>query len=87
MLRGLRRAGRIVRLRIQISDSPGILAKVSTVIGESGANIIEVQHHRLMSDVPAKLAELDALVETHGRTHAEKILTSLRRDGFPAEIL
>ena len=86
MLRGLRREGRIVRLRIEISDTPGILARVSTLIGESGANIIEVQHHRMMSDVPAKLAELDVLVETHGRTHGQRLLDTLQREGFPAEI-
>lgn len=87
MLRRLRREGRIVRLRIKINDSPGVLAKVSNLIGANGANIIEVQHHRLLSDVPARLAELDALVETHGLTRAQEILTALQQEGFPTQLL
>ena len=40
------------------------LATVSRVIGDMGANIIEVAHNRLALDVPAKGAEFDIMIET-----------------------
>lgn len=84
MLRGLKRDGRIVRIRIEISDQPGVLSRVASLIGETGANIMEIEHQRLFSAVPAKQAELDVVLEIHGRAHLERILGSLREQGFPA---
>ena len=55
LLRGLVRDGRIVRLRLMIGDAPGQLARVTTVIGKLGGNIVEVQHQRLFgSGVPRR---------------------------------
>ena len=42
LLRGLLRAGRLLRLRMDIPDRPGVLAGIATKIGMSGGNIIEV---------------------------------------------
>ena len=58
--------GRIARLRIDISDEPGMLAAISTTIGKCGGNIVEIYHQRLFYDVPAKLAKIDAVIETRG---------------------
>ncbi len=82
--RGLQREGRIVRIRIEITDQPGVLSTVARLIGETGANIIEIEHQRLFSAVPAKQAELDVVLETHGKDHVERILAGLREHGFPA---
>lgn len=87
LMRGLMRAGRMVRLRIELSDAPGALAKVAALIGESGGNIIEVNHQRLFSDVPVKFAEIDVLVETVGRDHVLRLIERLRGDGFPTRQL
>jgi hypothetical protein len=45
--RELVRESRIVSLRIIGDDRPGLLANVSAIIGQMGANIIEVAHNRL----------------------------------------
>ena len=82
LLRGLARQGRIVRLRIQISDTPGLLARVSSLIGEAGGNIVEVYHQRLHYDIPVKQAELDVVVETLDVTHVHRIIDSLDDAGF-----
>jgi threonine dehydratase len=82
LLRGLARQGRIVRLRIQISDMPGLLARVSSLIGDAGGNIVEVYHQRLHYDIPVKQAELDVVVETLDVTHVHRIIDSLNDAGF-----
>ena len=67
----------------QANDQPGLLAKVSTVIGESGGNIIEVNHNRLALDVPAKGAEFDITIETRDARHTQEIIDALTKAGFP----
>jgi len=74
--------GRIARLRIDISDEPGMLAAISTAIGRCGGNIVEIYHQRLFYDVPAKLAKIDAVIETRGPAHVDEIITALRAANF-----
>ncbi|GAB6053780.1 threonine ammonia-lyase [Magnetospira thiophila] len=87
LMRGLARTGRLVRLRISIPDRPGQLAEVARAIGDSGGNIIEIQHQRLFHDVPVKATELDVVVETRGPDHTGILLAKLREAGCPARQL
>jgi threonine dehydratase len=81
------RAGRLVRLRIEISDIPGALAKIAAIIGEQGGNIVEIYHQRLFQDVPVKLAEVDAVIETRDPRHVGALVAALSASGFPARLL
>ena len=74
--------GRIARLRIDISDEPGMLAAITASIGKCGGNIVEIYHQRLFYDVPAKLAKIDAVIETRGPDHVDEIIASLRTANF-----
>jgi threonine dehydratase len=87
LMRGLARAGRLVRLRVEISDAPGVLAKIARIIGENGGNIVEVYHHRLFYDVPVKLAELDVVIETRNPAHVGEVVATLRRAGYPTRLM
>jgi threonine dehydratase len=81
--RSLVREKRITSVRIVGSGQPGLLAKVSTVIGDNGGNIIEVAHNRMALDVPAKGAEFDITIETRDALHTQEILAALTAAGFP----
>jgi len=87
LMRGLVLEGRIVRLRIALTDSPGALAKATRILGEAGANIVEVYHQRLFHDVPVKMAEIDVILETRDRTHVQAIVDRLGKGGFPTELM
>ncbi len=87
LMRGLVRDGRLVRLRIDIQDQPGVLGSVARLIGEAGGNIVEVYHQRLFHNVPLKQAELDIVVETRDADHVDAILKSLCEAGHPATML
>ncbi|HUI18679.1 MAG TPA: threonine ammonia-lyase [Alphaproteobacteria bacterium] len=87
LMRGLARQGKLACFRVEISDAPGLLARVAGLIGEKGGNIIEVQHQRLYYDVPVTMAELDVVVETRNPAHVEEILASLRSCGYKARLL
>ena len=82
MVRELQRTERIVSFRLSIPDRPGVLGQIATRLGQLDANILEVYHHRLFLDVPAKGAKLDVTVETRNRAHGEEIHAALETDGF-----
>ena len=83
LTRELVRDQRLVSLRIIGDDRPGLLATVSAVIGQMGANIVEVAHNRLALDVPAKGAEFDIMIETRDAQHTQEIMDALRECGYP----
>ena len=74
--------GRLARLRIDISDEPGMLAAITASISRCGGNIVEIYHQRLFYDVPAKLAKIDAVIETRGPDHVTEIIDELRGANF-----
>lgn len=82
ILRGMVRDGRITRLTFDIDDTPGQLSDISRIIGESGANVVEVIHQRMMQSVSLKRAELDVVVEARDKNHVEALLKLLRDAGF-----
>jgi len=82
LMRGLVREGRLVSLRVAITDTPGALAKVSGLIADCGGNIVEVYHQRLFYDVPVKLAEVDVVVETLDAGHVRTLIEKLTEAGF-----
>ncbi len=82
LTRVLAREGRISRLTIDLQDRPGQLARVALVLGRSGANIVEVLHQRLFSDLPAKAAELQVVIETRDGDHLSDVIKALTDDGL-----
>ncbi|MBX3464616.1 MAG: threonine ammonia-lyase [Planctomycetes bacterium] len=87
LLRGLQRDGKIAKLRISIQDVPGVLARVTQMIGAAGADIIDIEHQRLFNNLAPRQAELDVVMETRGRAHVDRILLTLEAAGFPARAL
>ncbi|MCP4330821.1 MAG: threonine ammonia-lyase [Alphaproteobacteria bacterium] len=87
LVRGLVRDGRLVKIRVEISDQPGALAQVSEILGKLGGNIVEVYHQRMFYDVPVKLAELDVVVETRDIEHAQAIVSALEEEGYPTRMM
>ena len=80
--RELVREKKMIVYRILGDDRPGMLSKMSAVIGGIGGNIIDVVHNRLALDVPAKGAEFDIMVETRGAAHADEIRRGLEEAGY-----
>ncbi len=84
--RGLMEAGRIVRLTVTLPDRPGALAALSAVLAAERANILEIVHDRLRSNIDFGEAEVELLLATRGPDHIESILKSLRsHDYTPTE--
>jgi threonine dehydratase len=86
LARELAREGRLTQLTIDLVDRPGRLAKVANLLGEAGANIVEVYHQRIFSDLPAKAALLELVIETRDRDHLNDTVKCLKAAGFAVEV-
>jgi threonine dehydratase len=83
ILRELARQGRIMSLVLSIEDRPGVLAKIASLIGDAGGNILEVSHNRLMTGAGAKSADLGLVIEARDDAHADEIKAHLSDAGYP----
>jgi threonine dehydratase len=83
--RGMVRSGRLARLRVDLRDVPGALAKVTALIADRQANIEEVHHQRAFSGLPVQSAEVDFVLQTRGHDHVQAVLDALTGAGFNAE--
>ena len=81
------REGRVVRMRVEIDDRPGVLADVARLIGECGANIIDVAHQRHFHDVSSKNVELDVTFETRAPADVDAIIAKLHSAHYITSIL
>ena len=87
IVRGLARVGRLMRIAVDIPDSPGRLAQVAQIIGDLGGNIVEVFHERAFSALPVKSAALVVVMETRNTEHGRQITGRLTEAGFPNRVL
>jgi threonine dehydratase len=82
--RGLVKDGRLVRISVALMDKPGQLARVSAIIANCRANVIEVHHTRAFAyrfgDTTLQLT-----LETRGLEHVAEILHALRERGYQVE--
>jgi threonine dehydratase len=82
--RGLVKDGRLVRVLVHLQDKPGQLAKVSAIIAQHRANVIEVHHTRAFAyrfgDTTLQLT-----LETRGPEHVDEILRALRERGYQVQ--
>jgi threonine dehydratase len=87
LTRQLAREGRLSRLHFDIVDRPGQLAAVVTVLSNVGANIVEVSHQRIFTDLPAKAVVLEVVIETRDRSHLASTIESLKAADIDVEVL
>jgi threonine dehydratase len=79
---GLVTDGRLARFTVAISDRPGGLAKLSTVIASTGASIKEIQHDRAFSGPDLSAVRVVCVVETTGHEHVKQLHAALGDAGI-----
>jgi threonine dehydratase len=80
---GLVAAGRYMSLRLAIPDRPGELARVLGVLGDSGANVLDVEHSRTGRALHVDEVEIAVQLETRGRSHGDEVLRALAGAAYP----
>jgi threonine dehydratase len=82
LIRELVRCGRIARLRIGAQDRPGALAAITACFHEAGVNIIETNHQRIFSKLPAKDTVVEVECEARDAEAVDALVKRLEGKGF-----
>jgi threonine dehydratase len=85
LVRDLVRQGRIARLRVCAQDRPGALAAITAKVFEAGANIIEVNHSRIFTRLPAKDTVIEVECEARDPAAIDDVVRRLEEAGFEVE--
>jgi threonine dehydratase len=79
-------AGRRLVVLTRVPDRPGSLARLLVLVGESGANLIHVEHLREGIDLHVRETGVQLTLETRGRDHADAVLARVREGGYEVEV-
>ena len=85
LVRELVRCGRIARLKINAQDRPGALAAITAIFHECGVNIIETNHHRIFTRLPAKDTMIEVECEARDAEAITTLVERLEAVGFHVE--
>jgi threonine dehydratase len=85
--RGLIKAGRKVQFRMIIPDRPGQLQQVLAAIAETQSNVVGINHDRSKKKVAVGYAEVEFVLETLDKAHADALLSMLAAKGYEVEVL
>ncbi len=83
--RALLERGRLLSLRVALSDRPGSLGRLTTLLGTQGANILHLFHDRLARELPLDYTRVELNLETRGPDHRETVLKALKDAGYQVE--
>jgi threonine dehydratase len=85
LIRELVRRGRIARLKIGAQDRPGALAAITACFHAAGVNIIETNHQRIFSKLPAKDTVIEVECEARDAQAIDALVARLEGKGFVVE--
>jgi threonine dehydratase len=83
--RGLVKDGRLVRLRVHLGDFPGALNKLTSILAQHRANIVETAYDRAYHGVNLGETAIDITMETRGPDHIAEIISALGAAGYAHE--
>jgi len=85
--KGLATMGRMVKIFILLKDKPGALKEVVDELASLSANIVEVVHDRLSSNVHAGTTGVTLSLETEDQKHMDKLIQHLKDKDIDFKVL
>jgi threonine dehydratase len=85
--KGLGTMGRMMKVFILLKDKPGALKEVVDELASFSANIVEVVHDRLSSNVPAGTTGVTLSLETENNEHAEQLIEHLKNKQIDFKVI
>jgi threonine dehydratase len=83
--RGLVKDGRLVRLRVHLGDFPGALHRLTSILAQHRANIVETDYDRAYHGVNLGETAIEITMETRGPDHIAEIISALGAAGYAHE--
>ena len=85
LVRDLVRQGRIARLHVAAHDQPGALAAITAKVYEAGVNVLEINHSRIFTSLPAKDTMIEVECEARDPQSIDDVVARLEAAGFRVE--
>jgi threonine dehydratase len=79
--RGQIQRGRLCELSVVVPDVPGSLSRLTQILAEHKANILQVHHDRLRQGLNLKETRIDFVLETTSHEHIKKIIEAMEKTG------
>jgi threonine dehydratase len=73
--------GRLCELSVIVPDIPGSLSRLTQILADNRANILEVHHDRIGTDLGMKQTKIDFVIETISHEHIEAIRLAIQKTG------
>ncbi|MEA2271775.1 MAG: threonine dehydratase [Solirubrobacteraceae bacterium] len=80
-------AGRRLVLLTRLPDRPGSMARLLACVGDTGANLLDVQHVREALDLHVRETAVQLVLETRGPEHAAQVLKAVADAGYETRVL
>lgn len=80
--RGLVRSHRLVRLRVEIPDTPGSLANVTSILGQLDSNIMDIEHQRAFAGSTVRATVVELVLQMRGEEQEDQVCAALRNAGY-----
>ena len=80
--RGLVKDGRLLRLRVHLPDYPGALHRLTGILADHRANIVETSYDRTYYGVNLGETAIDITMETRGPEQIAELLSALEAAGY-----
>jgi len=80
-------AGRRLVVFTRVPDRPGSLARLLSLVGEAGANLVDVEHAREGLDLHVRETAVQLVLETRGREQSAGVLDRIREAGYEARVV
>ncbi|MCX7921727.1 MAG: threonine ammonia-lyase [Clostridia bacterium] len=84
--KGLIKSGRKVEIKTILKDKPGQLRGLIDLLAGAKVNIVSINHYRDKEGIELGFAEVNMVLETKNREHAEALCNMLRNKGYKIEI-
>lgn len=85
--RGLVIRARVFCFAVELSDTPGELEKIASILSSQRANIIQLDHNQFKTIDRFKHVRLEVTVETNGHKHVNQIKKALKSNGYEVEVI
>ena len=83
---GMAARHRRIRFAVRLLDRPGSLVTMLSILADSGANILTIEHDKLGAGLNPNEVYVHIAVEVGGKAHAQAVLDELRNHGYAVEV-
>jgi threonine dehydratase len=80
---GLLKNGRIMRIQVQLDDTPGSLARLLALVARRKANVLHIFHDRNVMNIPLFVTSVSLELETRGAPHIAEVFEEIQHAGYP----